>query len=148
MKQLALILLVLLTNSLAHAENILMARSYHDFEVVLEETKKSLESHGYTVAHEQRCDGGLKGFGYNTDFYRVLFFAKPKEVRKLSKKYPELIPYLPMKIAVFAEGDQMLVVSFNPEAYAPLFNSPELQTQFARWKNDIDSVLRDVKSIK
>ena len=130
----------------AAAETILMARSYESFEVVLEETRKSLEGHGYTIAHEQRCDGGLHDSGYKTDFYRVLFFGKPDEVRRLSKAYPELIPYLPLKMAVFAEGDQMLIVSFNPEEYALLFSQPELRIQFARWKSDIESVLAEMRA--
>ncbi len=148
MKALFLSLLLMMISVNVCAENILMARSYDSFEAVLQETKNSLEGHGYTVAHEQRCDGGLKGFGYNTDYYRVIFFGKPEEVRSLSNKYPELIPYLPLKIAVFAEGDQMLVVSFNPEVYGTMFTDPALKTQFSRWKSDIDSVLRDVQQIK
>ncbi len=138
---------LLLISFSVQAENILMARSYESFEVVLETAKKSLESHGYTVAHEQRCDGGLTGFGYATDFYRVIFFGKPDEVRTLSQKYPQMIPYLPLKIAVFAEGDQMLAVSFNPEVYGEYFTHDELKTQFARWKNDIDSVLSEIQKI-
>jgi len=130
----------------AAAENILMARSYEAADVVLEKTAKILEGHGYTVAHQQRCDGGLKGFGYETDAYRVLFYGKPEEVRHLRKTYPALIPYLPLKIAIYAEGDEALAISFNPEEYGQLFPRDEaLQTQFSRWKSDLDSILAEIR---
>ena len=127
-----------------HAEKVMMARSYQSFEVTLEAVKKALESRGYTVAHEQRCDGGLKGFGYETDLYRVIFFGKPDEVRLWSNAHPEMIPYLPLKLAVIAEADQVLVVGFNPEELAELFTDKKLKIQFSRWKNDIESVMVEV----
>ncbi len=148
MRYLAIGLLIFMTSLAAHAENILMTRSYQSFNVVLQAAKASLEGHGYTVAHEQRCDGGLKNFGYQTDYYRVIFFGKPDEVRYLSNTYPEFIPYLPLKLAVFAEGDQMLAVSFNPEIYGRFFPQEELKIQFARWKADLDSVMADLREIQ
>lgn len=128
-----------------NAETILMARSHEKYSVVIDKTKKTLEGHGYTVSHEQRCDGGLKKFGYNTDTYRVLFFGKPEEVRYLSKTYPALIPYLPLKLAVYAEGDDILVASFNPEAYSLFFPQKELKIQFSRWKSDLDSIFKEIR---
>lgn len=148
MRHLVISLLILMTSLPAHAENILMTRSYQSFDVVLEKAKASLERHGYTVAHEQRCDGGLNHSGYQTDYYRVIFFGKPDEVRYLSKTYPKLIPYLPLKLAVFAEGAQTLAVSFNPEAYSRFFTERELKIQFARWKADLDSVMTDLRKIQ
>jgi hypothetical protein len=74
----------------------------------------------------------------------VLFFGKPDEVRHWSNTYPEMIPYLPLKLAVIAEADQVLVVGFNPEELAQLFTDKKLKIQFSRWKNDIESVLAEV----
>ena len=126
-----------------HAEKVIMVRSYDSFEVTLEAVTKSLEGHGYTVAHVQRCDGGLTDFGYTTDLYRVLFFGKPDEVRQWSRKVPEVIPYLPLKIALIAEDDQVIISSFNPEELGQMFTDRQLQIQFSRWKNDIESVMRE-----
>lgn len=147
MKLLSLFLLaLLLIAGHAHAEKVMMARSYESFSVTLESVKKALESRGYTIAHEQRCDGGLKGFGYETDLYRVIFFGKAEEVRHWSKVQPEMIPYLPLKLSVIAEEDQVLVVSFNPEELGLLFTDRKLQIQFSRWKNDIESVMQEISS--
>lgn len=145
MNKLFLILLLYVSAfSVAQAENMLMARSYDDFDTTLENVKKALESRGYTIAHEQKCDGGLKGFGYETDLYRVLFYGKPEEVRYWSKKNPMMVPYLPLKIAVFAEDSEVLVVSFNHEELSSLFGDRKLQIQFSRWKNDISSVMDEI----
>lgn len=145
MKQLIFSLLMLLVcMGQAQAEKVMMARTYDSFEVTLESVKQALESRGYKIAHTQKCDGGLKDFGYSTDFYRVIFFGKPEEVRHWSKIEPAMIPYLPLKIAVFAEADQVLVVSFNPEELAVLFTDKKLKIQFSRWKSDIESVLTEV----
>ena len=140
----AMLLVGFLTTGHLRAENVMMVRSYDSFAVAQDAVTKSLESHGYTVAHVQRCDGGLTGFGYETDLYRVLFFGKPDEVRQWSKKVPELIPYLPLKIALIAEDDQVLISSFNPEELGQMFTDRQLQIQFSRWKNDIESVMREV----
>jgi len=137
-------LLLFMGIGIAQAENILMTRSHHKFDVALEAAKKSLADHGYTVSHIQRCDGGLKNFGFTTDPYRLLFFGKPEEIRALTGKYPEIIPYVPLKLAVFAEGDEVLAAIFNPEELARLFKDDELKVQFQRWKSDFVSILNDI----
>jgi uncharacterized protein (DUF302 family) len=127
------------------AENLLMARSGNGFDMTLQVAKESIAAHGYTVSHIQRCDGGLEGFGYKTDKYRVIFFAKPDEVRDLSQKYPELIPYLPLKLVVYAEENETLAAMFNPDEFSGLFSDEKLRVQFARWKNDYVSILDDIR---
>lgn len=137
-------LLLILSVGVAQAETILMSRAHDKFEVTLEVAKKSLADHGYVVSHIQRCDGGLKDFGFTTAPYRLLFFGKPEEVRSLTKKYPQIIPYLPLKLAVFEEGDEVLAAIFNPEELARLFKDEELKIHFTRWKSDFDSILNDI----
>jgi len=127
-----------------YAENILMARSPNSFDITLQVTKKSLEEHGYTVAHIQRCDTGLGDVGLKTDRYRLLFIGKPDEIRSLTKKYPKLIPYVPLKMAVYAEENESLVAIFNPENLSRLFPQRDLRVQFSRWKSDFESILEDV----
>ena len=130
------------------AQTIIMARTSQPFDVVLEAAKKSLEGHGYTVSHEQRCDGGLKGLGYATDYYRVLFYGKPDEVRQLTRNYPELVPYLPLKLAVIAEEGDVLAVSFNPEEFKLFFPQEDLGIQFSRWKSDLESIMKQLRKLE
>lgn len=131
--------------SLATADNMLMGRVPLRAEVVLEYVKTSIEEHGYSIAHIQLCDGGMKDFGYESDFYRVVFFGKIDEVRMISARYPELVSYLPLKIAVIAEKDETLLTVLNPEALAPYFDDETLQIQLGRWHSDLVSILEDVR---
>lgn len=127
------------------AQNILTVRSAQDFEHSMASLQASIETHGYRVAHVQRCDSGLTGLGYETDRYRVVFFGKLDEVRRLSADYPELIPFLPMKIAVFAEGEQTIISSINPSSLGEFYTDDQLRIQFKRWENDLRSILTDMQ---
>jgi len=129
----------------ATADNFLMGRIPMRAEIVLEYVKTSVEEHGYSVAHIQLCDGGMKDFGYESDVYRVVFFGKIDEVRKAAEHYPELVSYLPLKMAVIAEKGETLLVILNPETLAPFFADEAVQVQLGRWHSDLVSILEDVR---
>ncbi len=129
----------------AYAENMLMLRSTDNFTKTLQRLKNSIEEHGYEFAHVQRCDGGLKGMGYKTESYRTVFFGKLDEVRDLTDKFPELIPFLPLKIAIVEEGDETILFTVNPTELEKLIQLPELSVQFKRWENDLRSVFSDIR---
>jgi len=142
----ALSVAILLAISLgASADNMIMARVPMRAELVIEYLNSSVEEHGYTIAHTQLCDGGMTDFGYKSDLYRVVFFGKIDEVRMISGRFPELVSYLPLKIAVIAEKDETLLTVLNPEALAPFFPDQELQIQFGRWRSDLISIFDDVR---
>ena len=136
---------LLLVSAGVGAENMIMARVPMHAELVIEYVNSSVEEHGYTIAHTQLCDGGMTDFGYKSDLYRVVFFGKIAEVRMISERYPELVSYLPLKIAVIAEKDETLLTVLNPEALAPFFGDQELQIQFGRWHSDLISIFDDVR---
>ncbi|MGB5200635.1 MAG: hypothetical protein WBR56_12120, partial [Sedimenticolaceae bacterium] len=100
---------LLLSAALCSADNMIMARIPAPADIVFEYVKSSVEEHGYSVAHVQLCDGGMTDFGYKSDLYRVIFFGKLGEVRLISESYPELVAYLPLKIAVIAEAEETLL---------------------------------------
>jgi len=129
----------------AMADNMLMGRIPLRAEIVLEYVKTSVEEHGYSVAHIQLCDGGMKDFGYESDVYRVVFFGKIDEVRRAAEHYPELVSYLPLKMAVVAEKGETLLVTLNPETLAPFFADEEVRIQLGRWHSDLVSILADVR---
>ncbi|MGV6827286.1 MAG: DUF302 domain-containing protein [bacterium] len=128
-----------------HSGGLQMIRTSVGFEAAMVVLQESVEAHGYTVAHIQKCDGGMAEFDYKTDFYRVVFFGKLDEVRSISEKHPEMIPFLPLKIALFAEGNETVVVSIDPVAFSDFFPDDELQIQFQRWSSDIRSILGDIR---
>lgn len=136
---------LLLSSVVASADNMIMARVPMRAELVIEYLNSSVQEHGYTIAHTQLCDGGMTDFGYKSDLYRVVFFGKIAEVRMISERFPELVSYVPLKIAVIAEKDETLLTVLNPEALAPFFVDQVLQIQFGRWRSDLLSIFEDVR---
>lgn len=125
---------------------MIMIRSSEAFPETMSMLQDAIRKQGYELSRVQRVDVGLSKKGYKTDKYRVVFFGKGKQIQDLSLKYPELIPYLPLKIAIFAEGDDTILVSINPNIYNDLFNHPELKSTFDRWLKDITQILNSVQT--
>ena len=150
MKVIVGVCLVLLSAFPAQADQtLIMARSDAKAEQVIEVLRETLPEYGYSVAHVQRCDGGMAEFDYKTDFYRVVFFGKVEEVRRILARHPEMSPYLPLKIAVIAENNETLLAAMDPRALSPMFpDDPELQLQFSRWHSDIQAMLDEMRQLK
>jgi len=153
MRMLLVLMLVMLSNVAvaehepSHVDTLLMARSHQSFETAMSALQSSIQEHGYSVAHVQKCDGGMAQFGYHSDFYRVVFFGKVEEVRQLSATYPQLIPFLPLKILVFAENDKTVFTALNPDILAKSFPSePELQAQLRAWRKDLGTIMAELDS--
>ena len=132
----------------ASAEGLLMARSAEQAEVSMSVLQDALKSYDYTIAHVQKCDGGMEEFDYKTDYYRVVFFGKIDEVRPIIDKHPEMAAYLPLKITVFAENQESVLVALDPLQLTTFFNDAELSVQFVRWHNDLRAILDEVRDFK
>ncbi len=129
----------------AGAQELLMARIEQDFNNATETVEAAIRSYGYTVSHIQRCDVALSKFGYKTDKYRIIFFGKLDEVRALTKKHPELAAFLPLKMAMIAEGEDTVLAIMNPTELSTYFPDPDLAVQFKRWESDERAILDDVR---
>jgi uncharacterized protein (DUF302 family) len=128
----------------AGAEELVMARSLLQFPEAMLALQESISAHGYTISRVQRVDIGLTGMGYQTGKYRLVFAGKLDEIRYLTDKVPQLIPYLPPKISIFAEGDQTILVTANPKLYARIAGDLVDPVIFDRWESDLFSILHDV----
>lgn len=129
----------------AQQENLLMMRSSQSFPETMLGLQKTLGEYGYTVSRVQRVDIGLTTSGFKTDKYRVVFFGKPEEIRALSQKYPQLIPYLPLKMTIFAEQDETLIVAMDPLILDGLSDDEAFHNQLMRWKNDFLSIMDELR---
>ena len=127
------------------ASDLIMARSHEKFPEAMLTLQTSIREHGYTVARVQRIDIGLTGMGYKTDKYRVVFVGKKEEIQYLTGKYPELTAYMPPKVSIFAEEEDTVVVTANPNIYREMVEDEDKQI-FDRWENDIYSVFKDFSS--
>jgi len=130
------------------AEEMIMTRSVLAFPEAMLALQESIAAHGYTVSRVQRIDIGLTGMGYKTDKYRIVFAAKLGEIRELTDKAPQLTPYLPPKIAIFAEGDQTILVTINPKLYADIAGEAIAPVFFDRWESDLRSIFYDVNTAR
>ncbi|MCW8924191.1 MAG: DUF302 domain-containing protein [Gammaproteobacteria bacterium] len=139
------VLLCFFISSSASASDLIMARSSLPFSEAMTNLQVSIKEHGYTVARVQRIDVGLTGMGYETDKYRVVFVGKIDEIKYLVNKYPEMLPYMPPKVSIFAEGEDTLIVTVNPQIFAQMIEDEKDKIIFQRWESDVYSVFDDFR---
>ncbi len=143
-RRLLTLLLLFGLNHAAAAEELLMARIARPFPEAMNNLQETIRAKGYVVSRVQRVDVGLTASGFPTAEYRIVFFGKQAEIHALSAAYPELIPYLPLTIVVFAEGDDTLVLTTDPLKLGEFFNKPELLTHFGLWEKDVRAIFDEV----
>ena len=140
-------LCLIFTSTLLYAEDLVMLRSSQPFPETMSNLQQVIKQHGYVVSRVQRVDIGLTKMGYKTDKYRVVFFGKNKELQKLSDDYPELTAYLPLKIAIFSEGTETLLVTSDPIKFTEMFPDKALTEHFSRWSNDVVAIFSDMRKL-
>lgn len=128
------------------AQELLMVRVNNTFPSTMNALQNAVVEQGYQLARVQRVDVGLTKSGYKTAEYRIVFFGKKKEIRKLSRKYPRLIPFLPLKIVIYAEGDETILLAANPAKLKSFYPDKSLTSYFNRWEKDFRAIMRRTKS--
>lgn len=143
LRYLGLALLLAAISLPASAQELLMVRVRAQFPETMLKLQEVIKAHGYTLSRVQRVDVGLSTFGYKTDKYRVVFFGKEKQVRWIVSHHPELIPYIPLKLAIYAENDDTLLVAPNLDI---LINAkdPHLKKMIRGWENDLQKMFREL----
>lgn len=140
------IALMLLASLVQGAEaRLLMMRSTQSFPETMLALQQTLGEYGYTISRVQRVDIGLTGSGFKTDKYRIVFFGNPEEIRSLTAAHPQLIPYLPLKMTLFAEQEETLLVALDPTALYEVVPTEEFRYRLQRWKNDIQAVMDELR---
>lgn len=140
-----LLLLVLIgLDASAVADELLMVRITRPFPEAMNSLQETIRSKGYVVSRVQRVDVGLTSSGFQTAEYRIVFFGKQAEIQELSASYPDLIPYLPLAIVVFAEGDDTLILTTDPLKLGEFFNKPALLARFRIWEKDVRAIFDEV----
>lgn len=124
----------------SHAENLIMTRTTQSFPEAMSLLQETIRGIGYKVSRVQRIDIGLTSSGFATDKYRIVFFSTAEEMEIISKEYPHLIPYMPWKIAIFAEEQDTLLVTGNPMSFSNK-KYPGADKYLSRWKKDIEKIL-------
>lgn len=136
--------LLLLPGLPAIAEDLLMARVPMTFPEAMLKLQSTLKKYNHTLSRVQRVDIGLTAKGYKTDKYRIVFYGQAGEIRQLADEHPQLIPYLPHKIAIFAEDEETMLVAVNPEMLF-LTDDPKLQATMKKWHEDLRLIFKDMR---
>lgn len=137
--------LILFSLTSVQAEELMMARTKQTFPEAMLKLQETIRSLGYTISRVQRIDIGLTKSGFATDKYRVVFFSTKEEIDAVSSNYPHLIPYIPWKIAIFAEQQDTLLVTADPTQFTNK-KYPGADKYLIKWKKDVEkilSILRD-----
>ncbi len=125
----------------AQASDLMMARSKLPFSEAEAELKAQIEAHGYTVSSAKRIDIDLVAIGMSEGAYRAIQFGKPAEIKKLARLHPDMIPFLPLQIIIFAEWEETLFVTLSPNFYAQIASQSDLIPIYTRWAQDLGSIL-------
>lgn len=147
MKSIFIALLCLLNSAVA-AQDLYMVRSEQSFPEAMVALQEAITAKGYTISRVQRVDIGLTASGYKTDKYRVVFFGKFDEVRDMTSKHLFLAPYMPLKIAIFAEGDNTIILAPSFKNLSRYSDEPDVSESLARWETDVASILEMVRLAK
>lgn len=125
----------------AQASNLMMVRSKLPFVQAENLLKAQIEAHGYTVSSAKRIDIDLVAIGMTKGAYRVVQFGKPNEIKKLTNEFPEMIPFLPLQVVIFAEWEETLFVTLSPSFYSQIAPQGNLASIYTRWAQDLGSIL-------
>lgn len=132
----------------ASAEGLLMARSVQMFPEAMTTLQSAISARGYKVTRLQEVNENLARRDFKSDMYRVVFFGKYEEIKALSAEHPELIPFLPLNITIFAEGNEAILVSSHPRELRKFFPDPTLIPVFERWEKDMAEMMDEVRAAK
>ncbi len=146
MKKLLLFLLLLAPLQAVHAseQDVIMVRAKLPFPDAMTNLQNAIIEHKYVLSRVQRVDIGLEKAGFKTDRYRIVFFGKHDELKQITDEHPEVAAYLPLKMVIFAEGDETMLLTLNPLHFSKVLGSTEYNTLFKRWSNDLKSIMEDV----
>ncbi|MCF6282378.1 MAG: hypothetical protein L3J28_09240 [Candidatus Polarisedimenticolaceae bacterium] len=132
---------ILLFSLPVQADNLMMVRSKLPFLQAEALLKAQIEAHGYTISSAKRIDIDLVAIGMTKGAYRVVQFGKPNELKKLANAFPEMIPFLPLQVVIFAEWEETLFVTLSPAFYSQIAPQGELAPIYTRWAQDLGSIL-------
>ena len=143
---LCLVLLFLTLPLSAIADDLIMRRIGITFPETMSALQSSIVEEGFKVSRVQRVDIGLTSSGYNTAEYRIVFFMREDVVHDIVKQHPELIPFLPLKITIFAERSDTILVTLNPIKLDEFFPDLKMSKTFAQWNVEVNRILDRVQS--
>lgn len=143
--RLAFLLLITVFALPAQADQMLIIRAQQAYPEAMATLQNAISSRGYKITRVQNIDVGITKTGHTIDYYKVVFYGNPEEVAQITREHPELIPYLPLNIVIFAEDVNTVVATNRPSVLAEFFPDPTLKPMFMRWEADLIKILDEVR---
>ncbi len=143
---LALCFLIFTSMVSAEHDELLIERVNAKFSYTWLALNKTIKAHNYKSAYLQRCDFALNERHYKSGKYRILFFGKYDEMKQLTDRYPEMTPFIPLKITVMEEGTHTLIIATPPITLLPLVKTNKDRMIIFRWNEDMKNILKQIKS--
>ena len=100
---------------------------------------------GYQTTYLQRCDFALKQRKYESNKYRILFFGKYENMEYLSKKYPKIVPFLPLKVVVIEEKNQTLLLANMPNILLEIVRGGDVHI-INKWQKDMEDIFTKIQN--
>ena len=126
----------------ADQESLLMARSTKPFDSTLDQLSAAIDFYGYKISRIQRVDVGLTKSGFKTGKYRLVFFGKAREIDTLLDQFPQLAPFVPLKVVIFSEDNETILLAVNPGHLAQLVPEKKLLVHYRQWEQDLKNILK------
>ncbi len=130
----------------AQADQLLIIRAPQAYPEAMATLQNAISKRGYKITRIQNIDVGITKTGHTIDYYKVVFYGKPEEVTQIIQEHPELIPYLPLSIVIFAEDTNTVVATNRPSVLAEFFPDPALKPMFMRWEDDLIKIMDEVRA--
>lgn len=143
--RLALLLLIAAFSLPAQADQMLIIRAQQAYPEAMATLQNAISSRGYKITRVQNIDVGITKTGHTIDYYKVVFYGNPEEMAQITREHPELIPYLPLNVVIFAEDVNTVVATSRPGVLAEFFPDPALKPMFMRWEEDLIKILDEVR---
>lgn len=121
----------------AAEDNFLASNCASSFPEAMLRLQDIIKNKGYMISRVQHVDKGLRSRGYETEIFRVVFFGKTKEIQLIRKRYPALIPYIPLNITIFEEATQTGISTIDPVFLLKLYKSDEIKQLIETWHKDM-----------
>ncbi len=126
---------------LVACDKIESAQTRNDFTDVMLDLQTNIQAKGYKVSRVQQVDVGMKKSGYTIAEYRVVFFARPDEVKTILEKYPEFASFLPLSITIYKDGDITRLAGMPFVLPRSGASTQDLKTMIETWEKDTADII-------
>jgi uncharacterized protein (DUF302 family) len=139
----------LLLSGLMAASLSVQAAGMHDVRTPLDYPEamamlqEAIARRGYTVARIQQVDKGLESGGFASKRqFRVVHFGRKDQLTLAMTRYPQLLAYLPLRIAIMEDAGGARLSALRPAIVG--LNKTDMDDELAALLTEMDSDLERI----